>query len=389
MVIKKKKIFNNFTYVGVNEEVVQKLVVHKFQHLSPLRREGIDILVRQNVLKHQFYKEYEFGPDLLPNNLNDKCFDYLEQIHSVIDAYDNEWKTFSLNFEGLDNQIYQSLKNDILNGKVIYPGSKLTKIKPLLNFYYKNFDYNCIKCFEINGSRTIINNISNHYLNIINEPVLKSLLIKTNFNWVPSILGLTVCNYMSGFTIYNINIYDFCSMQEMHTALFNSLDLITKLTIHLGNSIDLININISNLPSYVDLYPKLSTIEVTPKLIESLDNSVKTIAEIFANNRLILKKVPIIGDLIFKVAEYFCRQEQVLHLGCFVEKTINLSIKYTVTLGNYFHLSNINDFVDVCNSTNPNPNPNTPPVGSTNLILATKIFIGGVAIFSILKYFIN
>jgi len=172
---------------------------------------------------------------------------------------------------------------------------------------------------------------------------------------------------MSGCMVYNLNIYDFCSMEEMHTALFNSLELITTFATHVGNSIDLININ--NLPSYnSDLYPNLN------------------ISDVFSSNRLILKKIPIVGDLIFKIADYFCRQEQLLNLGYFIENTINTSIKYSVNLGNYFHITNMNDFVDGYRSTSTSSNL---PVGSPNIVLATKILMGGVVLVAILKYFIK
>ena len=362
-----KKKLNNFHYVGVDEDLVQRLLLTEdFATLSVLRKEGTEILVRQNVLEHQY--NHAYGPKLLPNNLNKNSFNYMEEILVDLNEYDFYWEKSNLELEGLEYQIYQSLKIDILNGSFFYPKSKLSVTKPLLNLYYKNFDLECIKCFEINGNgcRDIIDNISCHYLNVINSPDLKPLLIKTNFSWVPSILGLTVFNYMSGCMVYNINIYDFCSMQEMHTALFNSLELITTYTTHVGNSIDLININ--NLPSYSsDLYPNL------------------TISDIFSSNRLILKKIPIIGDLIFKIADYFCRQEQFLNLGYFTESTINTSIKYSVNLGNYFHITNINDFVDGYSSSISN----NSPVGSSNTISATKIILGGVVFIAILKYFIK
>ena len=286
-----------------------------------------------------------------------------------LNEYDFYWEKSKLELEGLEHQVYLSLKIDILNGNFFYSKSKLSVIKPLLNLYYKKFDSECVKCFEINGNgcREFIDNISCHYLNVINSPDLKPLLIKTNFSWVPSILGLTVFNYMSGCIVYNLNIYDFCSMEEMHTALFNSLELITTFTTHVGNSIDLININ--NLPSYnSDLYPNLN------------------ISDVFSSNRLILKKIPIVGDLIFKIADYFCRQEQLLNLGYFIENTINTSIKYSVNLGNYFHITNMNDFVDGYRSSSTSSNL---PVGSPNIILVTKILMGGVVLVAILKYFIK
>jgi len=362
-----KKKLNIFRYIGVDEDLVQRLLVSEdFANLSVLRKEGSEILVRQNVLEHQY--NHAYGPELLPNDLNKNSFNYMKEILVDLNEYDFYWEKLNLELEGLDYQIYQSLKIDILNGSFFYSKSKLSVVKPLLNLYYKNFDLECQKCFQINGNgcRDIIDNISCHYLNVINSPDLKPLLIKTNFSWVPSILGLTVFNYMSGCMVYNINIYDFCSMQEMHTALFNSLELITTFTTHVGNSIDLININ--NLPSYnSDLYPNLN------------------ISDIFSSNRLILKKIPVIGDLIFKIADYFCRQEQFLNLGYFTESTINTSIKYSVNLGNYFHITNINDFVDGYSYSISN----NSPVGLPNIILATKILMGGVVFLAILKYFIK
>ena len=223
-----KKELNNFHHVGVDEDLVQRLVLEEFPEYSVLRKAGVEILVRQNVLEHQYKLVY--GPKLLPNNLNKNSFDYMREIMVDLNEYDFYWEKSKLELEGLEHQVYQSLKIDILNGNFFYSKSKLSVIKPLLNLYYKKFDSECVKCFEINGNgcREFIDNISCHYLNVINSPDLKPLLIKTNFSWVPSILGLTVFNYMSGCIVYNLNIYDFCSMEEMHTALFNSLPILVE-----------------------------------------------------------------------------------------------------------------------------------------------------------------
>jgi hypothetical protein len=52
---------------------------------------------------------------------------------------------------------------------------------------------------------------------------------------------------------------------------------------------------------------------------------------------IIFKKIPIIGDLIFKIVEYYINSNSYLSIGSFAEKTVDLSIKYTVQFGNYFN----------------------------------------------------
>ena len=110
-----KKKLNIFRYIGVDEDLVQRLLVSEdFANLSVLRKEGSEILVRQNVLEHQY--NHAYGPELLPNDLNKNSFNYMKEILVDLNEYDFYWEKLNLELEGLDYQIYQSLKIDILNG---------------------------------------------------------------------------------------------------------------------------------------------------------------------------------------------------------------------------------------------------------------------------------
>lgn len=81
-------------------------------------------------MEHQYKLAY--GPKLLLNNLNKNSFDYMREIMVDLNEYDFYWKKSNLELEGLEHQVYQSLKIDILNGNFFYSKSKLSVIKPLL-----------------------------------------------------------------------------------------------------------------------------------------------------------------------------------------------------------------------------------------------------------------
>jgi len=68
-----------------------------------------------------------------------------------------------------------------------------------------------------------------------------------------------------------------------------------------------------------------------PSVWEIIPNHLST-------NRLILKKIPFLGDLIFQVVDYCCRGNNYINIAPFVEKTVDLTIRYSLEIGHFFHL---------------------------------------------------
>jgi hypothetical protein len=86
---------------------------------------------------------------------------------------------------------------------------------------------------------------------------------------------------------------------------------------------------------------------------------------------IIFKKIPIIGDLIFKIVEYYINSNSYLSIGSFAEKTVDLSIKYTVQFGNFFNCFSEFNYVnpnlsDVSLSPSGADSPDGNPHGNGN-----------------------
>jgi len=76
--------------------------------------------------------------------------------------------------------------------------------------------------------------------------------------------------------------------------------------------------------------------------IESISSSLSSNFNDYQLNRLFFKKIPIIGNLIFQVVDYCCRGNNYINIAPFVEKTVDLAVKYSLEIGHFFHLfSNI------------------------------------------------
>ena len=68
-----------------------------------------------------------------------------------------------------------------------------------------------------------------------------------------------------------------------------------------------------------------------PSVWESIPNHLYT-------NRLVLKKIPFLGDLLFQIVDYCCRGNNYINIAPFVEKTVDLTIRYSLEIGHFFHL---------------------------------------------------
>ena len=210
------------------------------------------------------------------------------------------------------------------------------------------------------------------------NPIIKSYFCNSAFQINSSILTLIAGNCLLGGMLYNLDFscVNGIGYKECFTSMVNELKLIKNLYEYFGSEVHILNIELNCLPSINDLvnhiHPLLESVSTSiPPLLESVSTSIQSNLNCYQSNRLFLKKIPIIGDLIFKIVEYSINSNSYLSIGSFAEKTVDLSIKYTVQFGNYFNCFSEFNYVnpnisDVSLSSSGADSPDGNPHGNGN-----------------------
>jgi len=165
------------------------------------------------------------------------------------------------------------------------------------------------------------------------NPAIKSYFCNSAFQINPPLLTVIAGNCLFGGMIYNLDFscVDGIDYKQCFNSMVNELKLIKKLYEYFGSNVNILQLDLNSLPSVSNLVNNVHP------LLEGVSTSIQSNLNCFQSNRLFLKKLPIIGDLIFKIAEYCVSSNSYVSIGSFTEKTLDLSIKYTVEIGRYFN----------------------------------------------------
>ena len=176
------------------------------------------------------------------------------------------------------------------------------------------------------------------------NPMIKSYFCNSAFQINSSILTLIAGNCLLGGMLYNLDFSCIIgiSYKDCFTSMVNELKLIKNLYEYFGSGVHILTIEVNSLPVINDLvnhfHPLVDSVSTSiPPLVDSLSTSIQSNLNCYQSNRLFFKKIPIIGDLIFKIVEYYIHSNSYLSIGSFAERTVDLTIKYTVHFGNYFN----------------------------------------------------
>ena len=175
---------------------------------------------------------------------------------------------------------------------------------------------------------------------------------------------MIACNCLLGAFLHNIDITVFKNYVDVLDIMVKQLEMFKCCYEHFGVTVNLLHINTNVLPSVevlrtpftavVETVSSISeSIPLIPSVVEtisSISESIPLIPDYLYVNRLVIKKIPFLGDLIFQVVDYCCRGNNYINIAPFVERTVDLAVKYSLEIGHFFHLfSNIQ-------YTNPNIN---------------------------------
>jgi len=148
-------------------------------------------------------------------------------------------------------------------------------------------------------------------------------------------LGLLASNCLLGTFLFGVDLTILTNYNDLLLHMLRQLEMIKVCYEHYGVTVSLLTMNTDVLPSVETLRtPFASIIEV----VSSVSETVPLIPDYLYTNRLIFKKIPFVGDLVFQVIDYYCRSSNFLSIAPFIERTVDLTIRYSLQIGHSFHM---------------------------------------------------
>ena len=244
----------------------------------------------------------------------------------------------SISFQEL--QIHSFLRDELTNNFLPFTYS------PVFDTLLKTYGLNYGIRSKFHEHMGIIGTKICHSIEL--NPEIKSYFVDFSIQITPSLLSIIAGNCLLEGLLYNIDFPSVANFKDNLDGMVHELKLIKKLYEYYGVGVNLLNLDLSSLPSLSNLANNIHPI------IESISSSIPSISDCYQSNRLFLKKIPIIGNLLFQVANYCFSSSTFLNIGSFAEQTIDLNIKYTVQTGQLLNI--FSDF----NYINPNLSNSLP-----------------------------
>jgi len=307
--------------------------------------------VRIDIFESQYEGDTRVKP-LLPNNLSRNDLEYLDQLRAVFNGYE----AIEPKFSKFDQEIYNTLKMDIFPGFCFDTRIQNFNIQLVLEKYFG-------KRMKPEATDYVVN-ITSSFWETISSFQSQNLLVGPVSC---QILGLLCANYMATSIFFNYPLSMLGDIVSLHRYLVDSFEVVTRLGASGFNFYT--DVDLSTLPSLSDLFSQAKM----------------SMLDMLHQNRCIIKKLPIIGNLLFILMEAICKPEIPLSLGNFMAGNVDYIIKHSVALTNYFHLTNIDNFIDVHENMPVNHKTPTPVIGSPKAVIITKMVMGGLVLTAIIK----
>jgi len=282
------------------------------------------------------------------------CIEFFNEMqkHSKFSLHD----LIGVNISTNEYMVHSYLKDELINHFLTI--TLTDTVKKILKKYGTSFGISSkfYKTFHLVGIKICES--------IEKNPSIKDFFCDPNFLINPYFLKMIACNCLLGAFLHNIDITVFKNYVDVLDIMVKQLEMFKCCYEHFGVTVNLLHINTNVLPSVevlrtpftavVETVSSISeSIPLIPSVVEtisSISESIPLIPDYLYVNRLVIKKIPFLGDLIFQVVDYCCRGNNYINIAPFVEKTVDLAVKYSLEIGHFFHLfSNIQ-------YTNPNIN---------------------------------
>jgi len=299
------------------------------------------------------------------------CIEFFNEMqkHSKFSLHD----LIGVNISTNEYMVHSYLKDELINHFLTI--TLTDTVKKILKKYGTSFGISSkfYKTFHLVGIKICES--------IEKNPSIKDFFCDPNFLINPYFLKMIACNCLLGAFLHNIDITVFKNYVDVLDIMVKQLEMFKCCYEHFGVTVNLLHINTNVLPSVevlrtpftavvetvssisesIPLIPSVvetissisESIPLIPSVVEtvsSISESIPLIPDYLYVNRLVIKKIPFLGDLIFQVVDYCCRGNNYINIAPFVERTVDLAVKYSLEIGHFFHLfSNIQ-------YTNPNIN---------------------------------
>ena len=265
------------------------------------------------------------------------CIEFFNEMqkHSKFSLHD----LIGVNISTNEYMVHSYLKDELINHFLTI--TLTDTVKKILKKYGTSFGISSkfYKTFHLVGIKICES--------IEKNPSIKDFFCDPNFLINPYFLKMIACNCLLGAFLHNIDITVFKNYVDVLDIMVKQLEMFKCCYEHFGVTVNLLHINTNVLPSVEVLRTPFTAVVET---VSSISESIPLIPDYLYVNRLVIKKIPFLGDLIFQVVDYCCRGNNYINIAPFVEKTVDLAVKYSLEIGHFFHLfSNIQ-------YTNPNIN---------------------------------
>jgi hypothetical protein len=221
-------------------------------------------------------------------------------------------------------KVHSFLRDELLNNFLPFTPS------PVFAMFVKTYGLHYGIQPLIQNYMTIIGTKICHSIEL--NPEIKSYFIDPSFRITPPLLSIIAGNCLLGGLLYSMDFHVVANFKFDLDNMIYQIKLIKKLYEYYGIGINLLNVDLESLPSIMHL---VNNIHPT---IESISSSIPLIPDYLYVNRLVIKKIPFLGDLLFQLVDYSCRSNNYINIGPFVEKTVDWAVKYSLEIGHYFNI---------------------------------------------------
>lgn len=298
----------------------------------------------------------------------------IDELSLDLNSLQESWIPFLQDDNGLD------ILDIVGHTSSFYFVSSNNNYTNILKYFSNNSDYGQLKPIVELGKSKFANLLDSYPFVTFHGPLIKSCSI---FFTIQALRN-------------NINIHDFCGLLEFVNIATCEFEYLKETHGSFkGNFLISFNICTLTLPDY--LSEIVNSISNLPEIISSINELPKApnivevpvlIKDFLYQNRLLLLKVPVIGDLMFKCISFICQPDSILNLGGFTERVVDTTIRYSIQVGAYFNLFNTSNLVDTYVSDNSS-DPSDGISGSFFSFTTKKFLIGGILIGFIIKYLYN
>jgi hypothetical protein len=256
------------------------------------------------------------------------CIEFFNEMqeHSKFSLHD----LIGVNISTNEYKVHSYLKDELINHFLTI--TLTNNVKKILKKYGASFGISSkfYETFHLVGIKICES--------IEKNPSIKDFFCDPNFLINPYFLKMIACNCLLGAFLHNIDITVLKNYVNVLDMMVKQLEMLKCCYEHFGVTVSLLHINTNVLPSVEVLRTPFTSVVETVSSLSSISETIPLIPDYLYVNRLVIKKIPFLGDLLFQIVDYYCRSNNYITIAPFVEKTVDLAVRYSLEIGHFFNM---------------------------------------------------